>query len=526
MSNQRAAKKEPPSLAKTRSGSRSRTQSSKSKQPASSAAQSAAVTTPKKRGRAPKMQKILFAMSEVSPFVTTGGMGMVGGSLPVALERISERMDVRVVAPYYAHIRLQFGSAMEFMGSIQVYLAWRTVYCGVYTAEREGITYYFLDNEDYFDRENCYGYFDDGERFAFFSKAVLSILDFIHFVPDVIHAHDWQTALVPIYLKTQYTEQYPKVRSVFTIHNIEYQGKYALSCLSDVFGLSEMDRGLVEFDGCINLMKGAIICADRFTTVSPSYAEEIRKEGGYGLEPIIRMNVAKLRGIINGIDTEIYNPESDPSIYQMYNIDTVETKAANKRDLQLLFGLPVEPRTPLLCMVTRLVAHKGIDLLITITPELIRDKVQLLILGTGEHHYELFFRELAIHHPDQVAVNIAFNPEIERRIYAGADIMMMPSRNEPCGLANMVACRYGTVPVVRATGGLKDTVRDCRLGDGNGFVFEDYDPERLLFTVRQAVDLYTYHQDHWHNLVVEAMRSDVSWDRSAKDYAKLYAELM
>ena len=482
-------------------------------------------TAPKTTRRRTAPRNILFAVSEVAPFVTTGGMGQVVSALPETLMRASKKLDVRVIAPLYQHVRQQYGMAMTFVGSTEVPLAWRSQYCGVYRVDRDGVIYYFIDNEQYFDRESVYGYYDDGERFAFFSKAVLSVLELIDFIPDVIHAHDWQTALVPIYLKTLFLEKYAQIRSVYTIHNIEYQGKFPLTILEDVFDLQGFDLWIVEYQSCINLVKGAIVCCDRLTTVSPSYAEEIKQDGAFGLEPIIQMNEAKLSGIVNGIDIAIYDPTTDVNLAQTYDIESIGKKAVNKRDLQALFGLPLEPRTPLLCMVSRLVPHKGLDLLISIMDDLLNDNVQLLMLGTGDIQYELFFTELSLRHPDQVAVNIAYNQAIGTKIYAGADMMLMPSRNEPCGLSQMIACRYGTVPIARATGGIKDTIRDCRYGDGNGFLFQSYDAAELLSTIRHAVSIYAYNPDDWHNLMQETMRSDFGWDQSAKAYAAIYAGL-
>lgn len=414
---------------------------------------------------------------------------------------------------------------MKFVGSVEVTLNWRSLYCGVFQTERDGVTYYFIDNEHYFDRAKCYDYFDDGERFAFFSKAVLSVLELIDFVPDVIHAHDWQTALIPIYLKTTQADAYPGIRTVYTIHNIEYQGKFLLDALVDVLDLREEDYGVVEYHSAINLVKGAIVCADRITTVSPSYADEIKVAGGYGLEPILSMHSSKLAGIINGIDLNLYDPATDHTLTRTFTQDTLEGKAVNKRELQALFGLPISSHTPVLCMISRLVSHKGLDLLITIMEELISDDVQFLLLGTGDHNYELFFNEMSIRYPDKIAVNIAYNPEISNKIYAGADMMLMPSLSEPCGLSQMIACRYATVPIVRATGGLKDTIRDCRNGDGNGFLFQHYDAAEFLSTIRQAIHLYTFYEDDWRNLMREAMRSDFGWDLSAKAYAEFYAAL-
>jgi len=481
--------------------------------------------TSKTRKRKASVKKILYAVSEVSPFISTGGMGQVVGSLPVHLTSTVKNIDVRVIAPYYRQIKSKYGAGMTFVGSVNVELAWRNEYCGVFKARRDDVEYYFIDNERYFDRDACYGYFDDGERFAFFSKAVLSVLELIDFTPDIIHSHDWQTAIIPVYLKTIFADKYPKIRTVFTIHNLEYQGKFPLAILGDVFALRARDYGMVEYQGNLNLVKGAIVCADRVTTVSPSYADEIKTTGGYGLEPILRMNEGKLSGIINGIDIDLYNPEKDPSLAQNYNADSLEGKAVNKKELQQLFGLPAEARKPILCMISRLVSHKGLDLLLTIMEELVSDDVQFLLLGTGDHNYELFFHEMAIRYPDNVGVNIAYNPEIGNKIYAGADIMLMPSLSEPCGLSQMIACRYATVPVVRATGGLKDTITDCRGGQGNGFLFENYDAAELLQTIREAVHMYTYKEDDWQNLMRELMRCDFGWDISAKAYAEIYNSL-
>jgi len=472
-----------------------------------------------------KKLRILNAVSEVVPFLATGGMGQVAGALSKALAASDPDMDIRVVMPLYAHFRDKYEPQMKFLGETEVYLAWRSLYCGVYRLKLKGVTYYFVDNRRYFDRDSAYGYYDDGERFAFFSKAVFAVMDIAGFTPDIIHMHDWQTALVSVYLKTHFSEKYPDLKSVFTIHNMEYQGKYAREILTDVFDLSEMSAGIVEYDDCINLMKGAIVCADKLTTVSPTYANEIQIDGGYGLEAIIRENKYKLCGIINGIDTVLYNPETDPLLEENYTSDSLEGKATNKRQLQSLFHLPESPRTLLLCVVSRLVSHKGIDLITYMMDDMLKLDVQFLLLGTGEHAYELFFEERMLRYPDKVAVSIAFNPEIATKIYAGADMLLMPSRSEPCGLAQMIACRYGTIPIVRKTGGLGDTIHDCRLGQGNGFLFEDYTAGALLDTVSHALDLYTKSEEDWNNLVQEAMGYDFGWDISARAYAELYKEL-
>jgi len=469
--------------------------------------------------------KVLNAVSEVVPFIATGGMGQVTGSLAQVIAKNDPKIDVRVVAPLYAQFRDRFEPQMKFLGASEVRLSWRSLYCGVYELAMDGVTYYFVDNRHFFDRESAYGHFDDGERFAFFSKAVFEVIEVSNFIPDVIHAHDWQAALVPVYLKTHYSEKYGGIKTVFTMHNMEYQGQYRPDIYNDVFDLTENNANLVDYDGCINLMKGAIVCADKLTTVSPSYASEIQVNGGYKLEPIIRENAYKLTGIINGIDTKLYDPATDPLLEKNYSANALEGKAVNKRKLQSLFNLPAAPHKMLICIISRLVSHKGIDLVTYMMDDMLKMDVQFMLLGTGEHAYELFFEERAVRYPDKVAVSIAYNPEIAGKIYAGADVLLMPSRSEPCGLSQMIACRYGTIPIVRKTGGLADTVHDCSLGDGNGFVFEDYNAGALLDTVSKALDLYTHREDDWKNLMRDAMLCDFGWDLSAKAYSDLYREL-
>ncbi|MCL2562528.1 MAG: glycogen synthase [Oscillospiraceae bacterium] len=470
----------------------------------------------------PKL-KLLFAVSEAVPFLATGGMGQVAGALTAALAENRPDYDVRVIMPLYAAFRERYEPNMTFLGETTVALAWRREYCGVYEMQTDGVTYYFVDNRRYFDRETPYGHFDDGERFAYFSKAVFAVMDFVDFKPDIIHAHDWHTALVPIYLKTRFADR--DIRSVFTIHNLEYQGKFPHSILGDVFDLQLAEAGLVEYDGCINLLKGAVVCCDRLTTVSPSYADEIQIAGGYGLEPIIRENAYKLTGIINGIDTKTYNPETDLLLAKNYTADTLEDKAKNKRKLQTIFGLPRSQKKMLIGLVSRLASHKGLDLITYIFDEMMQLDVQFVLLGTGDDAYECFFVDKSLANPN-VSVDIAYKPEIASLIYGGADVMLMPSKSEPCGLTQMIASRYGTIPIVRKTGGLGDTIQDCRAGDGNGFVFEEYDANLLLDTVAAALDLFQNHPVDWRNLMKKAMSCDFGWDVSAKAYAEIYEGLM
>jgi starch synthase len=306
-----------------------------------------------------KGAKILFAVSEAVPFFATGGMGQVAGALTEALTESAPEADIRVIMPLYADFRGRYEDSMKFIGETTVFLAWRQQYCGVFELDRNGVKYYFVDNRRYFDREDAYGYLDDGERFAYFSKAVFAVIELTGFSPDVIHAHDWHTALVPVYIRTRFAGKFGHIKTVFTIHNLEYQGKFAVNLLSDVFDLFPEELGIVEYDGSINLMKGAVVCADKLTTVSPSYSQEIQMGGGFGLDKIIRENAYKLSGILNGIDTALYNPATDTLIEKNYSADTLEDKLANKTKLQSLFGLPHAPDKMLICVVSRLAAHKG-----------------------------------------------------------------------------------------------------------------------------------------------------------------------
>lgn len=469
--------------------------------------------------------KVLFVAAEAEPFISTGGLGQVVGALPKALRDAMPEIDVRVVIPLYSEVEARFSSMLTYMGMKYVPLSWRNQYCGLFQTQVEGVTYYFIDNKQYFDRERCYGYFDDGERFAYFSKAVLEALEMMDFQPDIIHANDWQSALVPVYMKSRYAGRFVNTRSVFTIHNLEYQGKYDISICDDVFDLHDWEQGLVEYDGCVNLMKGAIVCCDRLTTVSPTYASEVQGDAGFGLQGIIRSNSGKFTGILNGIDVKSYNPATDPVLGKNYDVLQLENKYINKTELQKIFNLDCDPQKPLVAMITRLVTHKGIDLVTYVLEEMLSKDIQFVLLGTGKHEYELFFEEMALRYSGRMGVSISFNPNVSRKIYAGADMFLMPSLNEPCGLAQMIACRYGAVPIVRATGGLRDSIRDCRGGDGNGFVFNNYDAYDMLSTVHEAINLYCEHPDDWKNLMVDSMNTDFSWEASARQYCAMYEQI-
>ena len=471
--------------------------------------------------------KVLYASSEALPFAASGGLADVAGSLPQALRR--RKVACRVVMPLYGTISEEMRANMKFITSIMVPVSWRRQYCGIYEAKAGGVIYYLIDNEYYFKRNSFYGHYDDGERFAFFSRAVLEILPYIDFKPDIIHCNDWQTALVPVYYSTYFAnrEGYTGIKTVFTIHNIQYQGKYGREILGDVFGLGEEHASLLDFGGCVNLMKGGIECANKVTTVSNTYAGEILDPWfSHGLDPILKERSGKLSGILNGIDVINYDPETDKDIFYNYSAKDYSAKAQNKAALQELFGLPVNADTPVMGIVSRLVAHKGLDLVKRIMWELLETTdLQLAVLGSGDWEYESFFKELAAAFPGKVGLRIGFIPDLARKIYAGCDLFLMPSKSEPCGLSQMVALRYGTVPIVRETGGLKDTITDSGDGKGNGFTFKSYDAYDMLDAIRRSLAAYA-DKDGWQKLVERALKCDNSWGRSAREYIKLYEELM
>ncbi|MBR3576788.1 MAG: glycogen synthase [Clostridia bacterium] len=472
-------------------------------------------------------KKILFVASEAAPFVASGGLGDVIGALPAAIMNKSD-MDVRVVLPFYRDISEKHMSEIEYLCYTYVLLGWRNQYCGIFRTKYKNVTFYFIDNEYYFKREGCYGHFDDGERFAYFCKSALEILPVIDFFPDVIHAHDWQSALVPIYLRTLFSdsENYRRIRTAFTIHNIEYQGKFDLSILGDVFALAPYHGGIVEWNGCINLMKGAIEVCDKLLTVSPTYAAEIFSPFySHGLSPIIEKNSGKLGGILNGIDFETYNPKTDMSVFCQFDARSFkEGKLENKLALQRQFGLTENADVPLIAVISRLVNHKGMDILAGAADEIINRGAQLAVLGTGDYTYEDFFYHLAQRHPGMASTNLMFNPDTARKLYAASDMFLMPSKSEPCGLAQMIASRYGSVPIVRETGGLYDSIHDCSFGHGNGFTFSGYTSNDIINSVDRAKALY-YNKENWHALVNEVMTTDFSWDKSAGHYINTYKEI-
>ena len=468
--------------------------------------------------------RVLFITSEASPFVQTGGLGDVSSALPAALAALG--IDVRVVLPCYFAVKERFAASLERVYEGSVSLAWREQYMGVFRAKKAGVTYYFIDNEYYFSRPLTYGEFDDAERFAFFSKAALSLCDAVGFFPDVVHANDWQSALAVIYLKRLYgaDERYRRAAAVYTIHNIEYQGMYGFELLGDVFGLGAWDRECVEYNGKLNLTKGALVCADAVTTVSPRYAAELTTEyASSGLYHIMRLVAGKTTGIINGVDCELYDPATDPDIAANYTPTDLRGKRKCRAELEKLCGFE-RSQAPIVAVVSRLAEHKGIDLILRVLDELVATgDLRFAILGTGEARYEEAFRSAEARFPGRVHAHIGFDPILARRIYAGADILLMPSKTEPCGLSQMIASRYGTLALVRETGGLADTISPYNEYEntGNGFSFAAYNAHDMMNALRYAQSVYA-DRARWLALVRRAMRTDFSWDASAKKSAAIY----
>lgn len=472
--------------------------------------------------------KVLYVASECVPFAKTGGLGDVAGALPSAL--IKEKVDCRVMMPYYSIIPEKYRSTMLFLGSINVPVSWRNQYCGIFTQIIDGVQYYFLDNEYYFKREGLYGYYDDAERFAFFSRAVLEVMPIIDFFPDVLHANDWHTALCPVYLDAIYSQdqRYQGMKTAFTIHNIEFQGKYGRDILEDVVGLPEYKDNLVDYSYCVNFMKGAIESSNVVTTVSNTYAREILDPYfAYGLADILKARSFKLCGVINGIDTGVYNPRTDKALFKKYTKTTLQNKKANKAGLCEMLDLSIDENTAIIGMVTRLTEQKGMDLVMRVADDILSRNVALVVLGTGDWRFESGLKELEKKYPSKMRALITFSSDLANKIYSAADIFLMPSKFEPCGLSQLIAMRYGTIPVVRETGGLKDTVipfNDETLA-GTGFTFCSFDAYDMLGAIDRALAVYA-DQEKWNVVCQNAMSVDSSWSKSAKEYKKIYNELI
>lgn len=473
--------------------------------------------------------KVLFAGSEVVPFVKTGGLADVVGSLPKEL--LQQGADVRVVLPKYGSIPARFLERLEHVTSITSLVSWRSRFCGIETLVHEGVTYYFIDNEEYFKREGLYGHWDEAERFAFFSRAVLDILPHIDFQPDVIHCHDWQTGLIPVFLKTHYREHpfYHGIRTMLTIHNLKYQGAFPYSVLGDILGLGNEHftwDGL-ELNGNVSYLKGGLNYADVITTVSRTYAEEIQTPYyGEQLDGLLKRRSSELYGIVNGIDYSAYDPMTDESIAVNYR-DSLPKKRKNKTALQEELGLPVDEGIPMIAIVTRLVEQKGLDLIVHVLDELLSTlDVQLVVLGTGDPVYENMFRHFAWKYPNKLSAHITFNDGLARRMYAASDLFLMPSQFEPCGIGQLIALRYRSVPIVRNTGGLADTVASYNpdTESGWGFGFDNYNAHDMLYTIQKAIELYGQPQQ-WDILQRNIKKLDFSWQQSARQYVELYQRL-
>lgn len=464
--------------------------------------------------------KILYAVSECMPYAATGGLAEVAGSLPKAIKSLKN--DARVIMPLYRCVIDNYNDKLTFVSECYVWLKWRTQYCGLYQLVEDGVTYYFIDNKYYFDRDVLYSHYDDGERFAFFSKAIFNCLEMLKFYPDIIHCNDHQTALVSLYLDDLKSQgRFIDTKSVFTIHNIEYQGNYDFAILGDVFDLPEKYRSTVDLSGRINLMKGAILTSDLVTTVSPRYAWEITLPYfGKGLDNVVRDNSFKVVGILNGINTQFYNPRNDKEIYKNYSFLTISEKAVNKESFQKEFGLEVEPDHALMSVISRLVGHKGMDILLARIDEIMAHTVQLVVLGTGDDKYENAFSYYARKYPGRLLFIKAFNTAIAKKLYAASDLFIMPSQTEPCGLSQMICCRYGTLPIVHATGGLYDSITD-----DIGFRFDNYDDGDLMNAINRALACY-YDKDSLLAHIKNAMEKDFSWNASAKVYNDYYKRLV
>lgn len=469
--------------------------------------------------------KIMYVTSECAPFIKTGGLGDVAGSLPKALA--AKGHDVRVFCPLYSAISEEMREKFFYIKNAYVRLGWRNQYCGIFRYEKDGVTYYFIDNEYYFARGQIYGEYDDAERFAYYSKAVLEVLPDLEWKPDVINCNDWQTAMVPVFYRVlyQYHQEFENIRIIYTIHNIQYQGVYGKEVVTELMGIPTYHTSLLEFDGMVNLMKGAIETADRVTTVSPTYAKEILDPWySYGMDRALVRRQDGIVGILNGIDVVGYDPETDSNLKKHYSVTKIAGKKECRAALLHECGL-TDSDAPVVGIVTRFVAHKGIQLVQQTFQEMLQLGCRFVVLGSGERLYEDFFREMQAEYPDQVHVTVGFVPAMARRIYGGADIFLMPSQNEPCGLAQMVAMRYGTIPVVRETGGLKDSVFDAGGKNGNGFTFKTYDAYDMLDAVKRACELFA-DKRKWNALVRHAMKCDYSWNVSAEKYVELYRSLL
>ncbi|NBI28053.1 glycogen synthase GlgA [Chengkuizengella marina] len=472
---------------------------------------------------------ILFVASESAPFVKSGGLGEVIGSLPKQIKK--KGADIRVILPKYGDIPEKFKNKMTTKTEFTIQLDWRNQYCGVQELQENGIHYYFIDNEFYFKRPGLYGYGDDGERFVYFNKAVLEAIPHLDFIPDIIHCHDWQSGLIPVCLKAQYADKpmYRNIKTIFTIHNLKYQGVFPKPLLKSLTDLDDsyFANDSLEFFDQANCMKGALIYSDVITTVSHTYAEEIQtSDCGEQLEGVIEKRKKDLYGILNGIDVKNYNPVTDPNVRVKYQ-NSLFNKRLNKERFQKQIGLPVNKDIPMIGMVSRLVEQKGYDLVAHVLDEILEMDIQLVILGTGEKKYELFFEDAAKRNSNKMVTIIKFDEVLARKIYSSSDMFLMPSLFEPCGIGQLLSYQYRAVPIVRETGGLKDTVKPYNQysGEGTGFTFVNYNAHDMLFTIQRAVECY-HNKEVWHSIINSIKKVNVSWDKPAREYISLYKQLV
>ncbi len=475
---------------------------------------------------------ILFAASEAVPFLKTGGLADVIGALPKELKK--QGVNVQVILPKYENIPKQFKEKMVHKTSITIPVGWRNQFCGIEYLEHDGITFYFIDNEYYFKRGDVvYGFYDDGERYAYFCRAVLEALPYLNEKPDIIHCHDWQTGMISVLMKAHYRKSpyYQGIKTMFTIHNLRYQGVFPKGILHDLLDLSELyyHADGLEFYGNVSFMKAGLVYSEMVTTVSPTYAQEIQMPYyGEKLDGVLRKRSHELYGIVNGVDYDLYNPETDPNLFSNYTKYSYEEKRVNKLALQESIGLPVDEMKPLLAVITRLTDQKGIDLILHVLHDILNIDLQLIVLGTGDREYENSLKEAAWQRPDKCSAQIYFDESLARQIYAASDLFLMPSQFEPCGISQLLALRYGSLPIVRETGGLKDTVQPYNkfTNEGVGFSFTNYNAHDMLYTIEQAVELYYQDKDAWSDLVCKAMSKDFSWNASSEQYKKIYKSLI
>ena len=470
--------------------------------------------------------KVLFAASEAHPFIKTGGLGDVMGALPKSLIKLG--VDVRVVIPKYKNIKDELKQKLQFVKWFTVPVGWRNQYCGIFQYQYNGVIYYFIDNEYYFNRDGLYGYFDDGERFAFFNRAVLEFIKQVDWQPDLINCNDWQTGMVPVLLNLEYKKDvfYSKIKTVFSIHNLLFKGSFSPKVLPELFGYDYMPlvNGSVELDGSVSFLKGGLNYCDQITTVSNTYAEEIKTpQYGEGLDGFLRSKSYYLMGIVNGIDYEEFNPQDDKFIFKNFSINSLGNKLENKLALQRELGLPQKKDTPMIGLISRLTHQKGCDLIVNMIDRLLQRDIQIVILGTGDYWYEETFKNLQYRYPDKVSANIKFDNALAHKIYAATDMFLMPSLFEPCGLGQLIALRYGSIPIVRETGGLKDTISPYNKynGVGNGFGFKNFNSNELMQIIEYALTIYN-DKNAWNNIIRQAMNSDNSWEKSAMQYKWLY----